>query len=459
MIKSNYKNFVAYIAIFTIFFQFANFANGEDRTNQLKYVRDIIVKNNETGSLAAITLDQIIYEKINNFSDIRIVDAGKTEIPFRVRKHYLKKKFFKRIKCKSEIVSLKKLSANKIEIVIHNREKERKAKYLTIKSQNKDYDKEITIFQGKTPYNWKEITSGAAIFDYSAIVDLSSNTISLPEGNEGKYYKIIISNFSEQKQSKRMELITEKRNGKAFSEIKKRIHSGEPFKIDDIILESVKIMYHKNRPLFAKTNSKILSTKQIKKETEIILDVFNQPIARIHFKISSTNFIRKFKIYTSNDNKNWKNLTWGEVTNINIGNFKRNYDAKNLPESRNKYIKIVFNNGDAPPLLFSGIDCYAALYNAELLLPKNHEEMKIYYGGELSTPKYDIDAVLAKIANPQYIMLKLSKEEINSNYSTSKSEKSFLENKGFLYIVISIMVIFLAGVLFSSMKKIDNTCT
>lgn len=457
MIKSNHQTFFRHITIFTIFLLFAEFANGEDLTNKLKYFRNIIVDTESKGCLAAITLDQIIYDKVDDFSDIRIVDSSKTEIPFRVRKQYLKRKLFKRTECESEIISLKKLSDNKIEIVVHNREKVRSPKYLTIGSHNKDYDKEITIFQGKTPYSWKEIKSGAAIFDYSAIVDLSSNTISLPESNGGKYYKIIISNFSEQKQSKRMELITEKRNGKAFSEIKKRIHSDEPFKIDKIILESVKIMYHKNRPVIAKANSKILSTVQIKKKTEIVLNVFNQPIGRIHFKITSTNFIRKFNIYTSNDKKNWKNLTYGEVTNINIGNFKRNYDAINLPESRDRYIKIVFNNGDAPPLIFSGIECYSAVYNAELLLPENRDGMKIYYGGKLSMPKYDIDAVLAKIANPQYMPLKLSAEEINQNCSTSTTEKSFLENKILLYIVISIMVIFLAGILFSSMKKIENS--
>ena len=106
---------------------------------------------------------------------------------------------------------------------------------------------------------------------------------------------------------------------------------------------------------------------------------------------------------------------------------------------------------------FSGIDCYSVVYNAELLLPENHDGMKFYYDGTLPMPKYDIEAVLAKIANPTYIPLKLSSEEINKNFSTSTSEKSFLENKVLLYIVISLMVIFLAGILFSSMKKIDNT--
>lgn len=289
-------------------------------------------------------------------------------------------------------------------------------------------------------------------------MDLSSNTISLPNNIKGKYYKIIISNFSEQTQSKRMELITEKRNGKAFSEIKKRIHSDEPFKIDKIIIESIKIMYHKNSPLLAEVNSQTLSILQVDKKSEIILNAFNQPIARIHFKISSKNFIRKFNIFTSKNKKSWKNLTHGEVVNINIGNFKRNYDAINIPESRDKYIKIVFNNGDTPPLEFSGIDCYSAVYNAELLLlPNNREGMKFYYNGALPMPIYDIDAILAKIANPKYIPLKLSSEEINKNFSTSKSGKSFLENKVLLYIVISLMVIFLAGILFSSMKKIDNS--
>ena len=154
---------------------FANFANSGDITTKLKYVRNIEV-GEKTEGIAAVSLDQEVYENIDNFSDIRIVGTGDEEIPFRIRQQYAKKKEVRRVICSSKVISLKKLDKNRIEIVLQNRDSKRTPRYLTIRTPNKNYDKKVSIANGNSVDRFGKTKEDQAIFDYSAIINLSNTT-------------------------------------------------------------------------------------------------------------------------------------------------------------------------------------------------------------------------------------------------------------------------------------------
>ena len=434
----------------------ANFANSSDITSKLKYVRDIEVKG-EIKDIAAVHLDRDVYEHIDDFSDIRVVGVGKEEIPFRIRKQHGKKKEVRRVICSSKVISLKKLDENRIEIVLKNRDAKRTPRFLTIRTSNRNYDKKVSIANGRSIGKWGTSKEGQAVFDYSAIINLSNNTVSLPKKGRGKYYKIVISNFSEQKQSKRMEVIEERRAGKDFSEIKKMMRLNDDFKIDRLVLEAEERVYHDKAAVTRLVDTELLSNEEKKKKTEIVLEVFCQPIVRLEIETLSTNFSREIEILGSKDKKEWRSFAHCKISKIKIGSYNKSNLKVSIPETRYRYLKLVIDNGDAPALEVTEVKCSENIYNAEFLLPSESYGIKMYYGGDLSAPKYDIDEILAKIANPEYTYLKLGVERDNSSYSDQPEEKSFLDSKVLMYVIIGVMVLVLGAALFSGMKKIEDS--
>lgn len=450
------RKFSCLILVFAIFAGFADFANAGAVFNKLKYVRDIEIEKKAVG-IAAVSLDKAFYEHTEKFSDVRIIGATEEELPFRIRKQFARKKEIERIVCSSKILSLKKLDDNRIEIVIQNRDQKHTPRFLTIRTPNLNYDKKVSIANGSSQDKWGAENEEQAIFDYSAIIDLSNNTVSLPKG-KGKYYKIVIANFSELKQSKRMQIIEERREGKDFSEIKKKMQLNDEFKIDRLTLEAEDTVYKDKAAVTRKVETDIISNKVDEKEkkTVVIVDVFSQPIIEIAIETESKNFSRNINIFSSNDREKWNLLTHGKIAKIDIGNYQKSDMKVNLPESRCRYLKMEIENGDAPALQITEANCFEAVYHAEFLLPDNNQGIKIYYGGALPPPQYDIEEILAKLVNPKYADVKLGLERTNSSYSDQPEEKSIFESKILMYFIIGIMVLVLGGALLTGMKKIED---
>lgn len=446
------------VLVVAIFAALANLANAGDLVSKLKYVRDIETEQKKIEGISAVTLDRPIFEHVDNFSDIRIFGMGNNEIPFRIRKQYARKKETSRIVCSSKVISLKKLDDNRIEIIIQNRDEKHTPSFLTIRTPNRNYDKKVTVANGASPDKWGQDNEDQAIFDYSAIIDLANNTVTLPQKVKGKFYKIVIANFSELKQSKRMEIIEERRGGKDFSEIKKKMQLNDDFKIDRIILEAEETVFQDKAPVTKKVETEMVSTKDLEKEkkTIIVLDVFRQPVVVLELESTSTNFFRNISIYGSKDKDKWSSLANGRISRIDIGNYQKSELKIEIPENRSRYLKIEIENGDAPPIQVTEVNCSGAVYLAEFLLPESSEGIKFYYGGKLPEPQYDIEEVLSKLINPKYTDLKLGIEMGNPSYSDKQEEVSFLESRVLMYIIISVMVLVLGIALFTGMKKIED---
>jgi len=170
----------------------------------------------------------------------------------------------------------------------------------------------------------------------------------------------------------------------------------------------------------------------------------------------SVNFSRNINIYTSDDKENWKHKVSGNISKVSIGGYKNDELKLNLPEIRQKYLLLRIDNGDAPVLKDIELQCYGSIYDVEFLTTAQLSRVKFYYGGELDSPKYDIDEILGRIKAPRYVLLSLESEEKNPLYSSEVSSKSFFESRVLLYIVIGVMVIVLGAALFKTVKKIDE---
>ena len=420
----------------------------------LKFFRDVRF-DGKVPELASVRLDMVLYEALDGFSDMRLLGADFAEIPFRVSKQYTRREVVRRQACDSEVVSLKKLEDNRIELVIRNKSRDLVPRFLIFSIKSKDYDKQVTVHSGTQPESWGDPAPEQSIFDYSSIYGISSNTIKLPEG-QGPYYKVLISNFSESRQEKRMELVEEKRDGADFSQITKKILKNDDLMINQIRLEAEIRSFKDDVQVTEQLSSEIISDAVVDKSTEIIVDVFRQPVTEISLKPRSKNFSRDCSIFTSDDREAWRRVFSGPISCISLQDLNSSQLECSLPESRARYLKVVINNLDAPPVEIAGVVCGGPVYKIEFIPPADTSRVRLYYGGNMPAPRYDVAEVIAKIANPTITELKLADEAANELFR-GPSQPSFPESKTALYVVIVLMVILLGAALFKGIKKIDQT--
>lgn len=456
IIKSDPTSFMS-VVIFVAISLLPGFASiAGTITSELKYVREI-KPCEQKSTVAAVWLDKTIYNHIDAFRDIRIIGADDSEIPFRTR--ISRKSQTKTIKTAgpSKIISLKRLPGNKIEIILKNSDKKRTPVSLTIRTPSRNYDKRISVSTSFSKSgDFSPFGSEQSVFDYSAIIPLSNNNVKLPQTPQGRFYKITISNFSELKRSKRMELIKERRAGGEFSEIKKVIRFDDEFKIDSVTLNFEKRVDVKKAPVQEAAESAIIANSVIKKKSVVILETYRQPMTRVIVETPSLNFKRAWEIFASKDKNKWRFISSGTITKIKIGNYEKIKTTLDFPETRRRYLKLVVRNLDAPPIKISKVECFRNAYLAEFIIPtEGGDNLKFYYGGDLSEPRYDIDAILAGISdNASPIMLTMGPEKNNPEYNFHGTTKSFWESKTLMYVIIGVVCLFLGMMLLSGFKKI-----
>ncbi|NOY74830.1 MAG: DUF3999 domain-containing protein [Kiritimatiellaeota bacterium] len=433
-------------------------ASAENITNKLEYMREI-ERCEQKSAVAAVRLDKTVYARIGGFREIRVISGENSEVPFRTRLSRTSKTKVVKTSKSAKIISLKRLVGNKIEIIVKNSDDKRRPVSLTIRARNRDYDKKISVFASVSPSGeWSPCGAEQSIFDYSAIIALSNNTVNLSGSCSGRFYKIAISNFSESKRSKRMELIRERRSNREFSEIKKETRFNENLKIDAVVFNYEKRISVERTPVRESAESAIIANSVRKKNTVVVLETYRQPIVRMTLDTPSINFTRGWELFSSDNRKNWTSIASGQITKIRIGNYEKTAMTLNFPENRGRYLKLVARNLDAPPIEISAVECFRNAYLAEFIVPAaGGSDLKLYYGGDVPEPRYDIDAILAGIStNAAPLFLRLGSEKPNPQYNSEKKAESFWNSEVFMYSVIGVVCVFLVVLLFSGFRKISD---
>jgi len=425
----------------------------ESVLNSLKFKKDLIGFNPDT-PLSAFKLDKEIYENINSFAEIRVIE-NVTQIPFRVEKQYSKQKIETEKACKSEIISLKQNDDNSIEIIIKRDKDSQIPSKMIINTGDRNFDKNVLVYTGKNIDDWSTPQKPQSIYDYSEIINLRKDTITLDK-SKNMFYKVVISNFSEQQIAQKMEIITEKQLGKDFSEIKKQTIYTKKLHINAIELKEISYIWKEKQPITEFVYSASNEWKQVDQTTEIVIDSFMQPISEVELNPDTVNFFRKIEIFKSIDKETWRRIKDDEIYNCHIVNISKERLKISVPETRTKYIKLKIYNNDSQPIALNRINFYGPVYHVEFLTQNRIVGLAVYYGGELPAPKYDINQILKSISNPEFSILRLGEQTVNPKYHYKKESFSFLSKKSTLYIVIAIILATLAFVVASCIKKINN---
>ncbi len=414
---------------------------------------------NDASPVGLAELDAPVYDRAAmNFSNMRLYDSAEMEIPFLVRLETEKQLIFIPTECRSKIESLNKVGDNSYEVVIELKDDEPTPVEADIQTPSLDYAKKVNVYGSNDRRNWQMLKQDAEIFDYSSIINLKNTAVTFT-GSRFKYYKVRIDSFSEHKVSPYSELVTQKRQGQEFSSTEKTMQLNDTFRIDGIRL----IARISRQALIQnkKVNYDVADFKadgKINKDDVFTITTFRQPLTEITVLSDSVNFYRRVRLSGCDDQKNWRQVAESTICMVTIGNKPRGEMKLNFPEHRFKYYRLTIINGDSPSINISGVKPGGNSYAMLFIVPKAPmQPLRLYYGAAaMSSPVYDLTAVLNKANIENYRRFMFGKVESNPLYQPRKQKDPLLGGKYLFLGAIGLMVIILGWLLVRGVKKIES---
>ena len=426
---------------------------------KLRWMRGIVVPPDAgAGEVGSLVLDSPVYDSIAaDFSDIRLIGKDGAVVPFVIKQQFVTEKTKREVVCPSEVVSVKKLESNRLEVVVKRKDTAAPVLVFAIDTPTVNFEKLVTVFGSDDGSAWREIIAGQAIFDYSRIIDLAKRGVDLPATNH-LYYKALIDNFTESKPSQNLELIKESRLGKDFSALEKTSINAESMRINGVVLRSrIEELVDGKQ---SRREYPMLTWRMEEKagSTVLTLAARREPLVSLEVMTQMANFSRNVILSGGDNGTDWTEITRSRITKLKLAGLDKNETSVPFSERRFKHYQLTIENGDSPPLSISSIKAFGNVYCLEFLTAGlDLGGLTLYYGGErIERPNYDLKDVLGPLKTASVVCLGFADPLPNPTFMGKVEKRQFLDQRWLFYGAVLLAVVVLAFALFKAMRKIEG---
>jgi hypothetical protein len=384
-----------------------------------EYRKRIAIRDIE--GVASFKLDAEVYNNSKkDLSDLRIISNKGEEIPYGLK--VLESKSEK-VCFEPKLYNLSNIPDKYTEFYLDLEEKNQIINKLHIVTGSRNFRRKVEIRGSDDGINWLNIRDNANIFSFYTEDYITALTdINFPDSKR-RFYKIIIWNERER-----------------------------PLEID-----RCRVYFEKETEVpLDKVPFKIASREdnKEKKRTEIILDLVynNIPAKEIKLKFSSDRYHRNVWVFGSNDADDWQRINSGVIYMYN----KENKNSViSLPETGNRYLKLIIYNQDDSPLKIENISIKASrrfiYFNA-----KEEKEYYLFYGNPAAKkPIYEFERLLPFMESEKSFVADLGGEQFNPDFSRIK-EVIKEDETFFIWPMIVFVVIALGFLIVKSLKRINE---
>ena len=405
-------------------------------------------------------IDEELYNELNKTeTNLRIIDADDKEVPFLIRT----KKGTRTVEQQKAIpynnLSFNKLPDNRIEIELERDPAKRYSKSeissINISSDQRNFEKNVSIWSSDDRSEWKRLTENKPIFDYSRFIDIRNSRISFPK-TKAKYLKLQISNISEKHDSPFTRLRRTKQFGKEVSSTESLSFTRADFKIDKVTLYEKTSRTVKDKTIQQSYTASDFAIAEIDKNSVITFSTKKAPITKISIPATTPYFHRQYRVETSKDNKSWKHTYSGIISRVSDNPDSQKNQAIHLPcATRAKHYRITITNHDSPPLEISGVRLEGE--TREIIFYRNGQNTyNLIYGADKSIkPVYDINQVLNRTGETKICNYKAGEQSNNPAYDTKAPRKALLSRRTIMTIAVVLMIAALGWVIAQTVRKIE----
>ena len=416
----------------------------------------------QTGASTAIrfgsfTVDEELFNELNlQNNNLRIINKDGAETPFLLRTKRGERKVVRDQLVPSEKISFKKLPGNQIELImkkIDSKERTLAPQSIVLLTGIKNFEKHVSIYCSNNQTEWRLIAERKPIFDYSKYININNSRISFtPE--KARYFKIVISNITEKKESPFTRLTRETRGSSEFATVESSSFTRTDFKINEIQFYHKTTKLIKDKALKQPCSSSDFKVSCADKKSLISFSTVKAPLTEITLLTETPYYYRRFMIETTTNSESWRIIHTGIISSVN--NDTKEQKTIRLPQpTRAANYRITIYNNDSPPLKISGIELEGESREIVFYCDQRTSYTMIYGAKEAKTPVYDIGQVLTQTKSDATVLYKAGTQKVNPNYNKTVASTSTLSRRTIMTIAVILMVAVLGWLIFKTAKSIS----
>ncbi|MDH4227096.1 MAG: hypothetical protein OEV59_05005 [Deltaproteobacteria bacterium] len=322
---------------------------------------------------------------------------------------------------------------------------------MEISSANRNFKKAATLLGSNDRLSWKFIANGA-FYDFSSKLDLRNTRLEWTTPSNYAYYKLSLADSSAGKDKEPSITLTYKELSFSTETV-----AANNLRIDKISVFSKPTNVPKSFDFMMVSG---FSSMQDEAGNTVIIFKPHVPIETISFDVMwPAYYYRNVKIYSTDSTKP-ENFSLNSSTAIyNFPLFEGQSTQKSVPLNGlwRRYLKIVIENGDNPPLSINALRVGWTGRNLYFFADSPSFTYKFGVGGEgFKKPVYETEKMINSdnIDSLHPIELELSTLTKNTAYSAITPAAAFRESyeKTILTVIIAILLIVITGWIYRIIK-------
>lgn len=421
-----------------------------------------VVGGTEPSGLARIEVDARIYRLSGkDFSTLRLIrsqDGAQVERPWVLREIPAPERTAPQ-PFRQETESFTETADGAIEIVVSLTPAPPGALRLHIDTPLRDFEKGISVAIPAAEGAWRELVGDGLLFDHSRFLDFRRTSLDLP-GSGAARFRIRIADASDEQRSRLREITRTvgESSGVVVSE-RARVESRD-FRIDGLRLLPVWKEPAPARRESASHPLTILRSEGIDGGATVVeFDGGNLPVDRLTFTTEDRNFRRPVSLQVPGPEGEWRTLHRAHLHRYEVGEFRDESLAFDLPEARSDRYRLLIENGSNPAVGITSVSAAGPRHEI-FFLAEPGVSLSFLVGAESTDrPAFDAAAIHAALAK-KVPARTLTLGEIVPNPGYEKSAgptvPGLLESKSALWLAIAAAVAVLIRVLYGSLRKVEE---
>jgi hypothetical protein len=336
----------------------------------------------------------------------------------------------------------------------------------TILTPLHDFEHRVAVSWSADGRAWTPLVTEALMYDFARFIDVRDVTIPLPPvpaHGPGGRYRIVISDVTQEQESRLAELTRTLRGGKEQEVRETTRVERRPLRIDGIEFSYTEEVEQRATPVLG--DQAVVGFRTARepdgRATRITVNTRREPVTEFTIATDAKNFSRQVTVELppaadgGGQRRRGRSLARATITRIDVAGIRREELTIPLAESRVPTYELVIDDGDSPPIDVTGITIRGPAREA-VFLAEPGGVYRLAYGGDLAAPRYDTAAIRAALAARAVATpATLGPEAVVAPRQPAAEPFRLLADGRFQLAAILVLVVILAAALFLAARRID----
>ncbi|MBM4142846.1 MAG: DUF3999 domain-containing protein [Lentisphaerae bacterium] len=373
-------------------------------TDAFPLVKPLAAPEGAARTIGRFALDEDFFDGTEpGFAGMRVIDARGGETPFLTRTVRQRRMIVEEHDIGARIVEFELLPDNRFRLTVERAPAEapRPAAALVLHSAQKDYEKLVTVESSDDRAAWTPLAEGVAIYDYAKHLDLRRDRVAIaPDAR--RYYRIAVSNITEEQLSPLVQIARETRDGRLVGEIRNTSLRREDFRIDGVRLIERRETWTDTEAALREYAVRAFAVAQDadRKATVAEFAVRNVPLRELRFEVADVFFSRGVAVEAHTGAEGgaaWRRLAAGRLQRVPGGDPAEGLVVRLPRACRYRRYRVTILNLDSPPLTVTAVKAWGEAQEAVFLCRPGEKYRAVYGAVGAEAPRYDMAEIVAGV--------------------------------------------------------------